>query len=160
MENLSPVILSICGFSLVCLGLITVGAFIALRFTRGGIIFSLFEGLGGIFSNQGDEEELDVENPYKKRVAPTEEELRAKKQSLDFDEAVKKYRGEDVEPSGYIDKSPPETGQNSSFDKSRYGVRDTTGSPGRRLRDRRYRRNAADQEDELFNYEEGEEDIF
>jgi pyruvate/2-oxoglutarate dehydrogenase complex dihydrolipoamide acyltransferase (E2) component len=87
------VLISVCGLSIVCVGLIGVGAVLLLRFTGR----NLFEGVGGLegvvgaLAGVGDE---DVDSDYdrlQRRVIPRKD-LRAEAQSLDFQSTVEKYR--------------------------------------------------------------------
>jgi hypothetical protein len=87
------VLFSVCGISVVCLGLIGVLAVLLLRFTGR----NLFQGVGGLegvvgaLAGVGDDSG-DDDYERLQRKSPQRRDLRAEAQSLDFQSTVEKYR--------------------------------------------------------------------
>src|SRR5690242_14210113 len=88
--NSAPVIFAMCGFGLVCLGLLGVGAFILLRATGSTFIGPILT----LLRRDAHEDVLDDvgEARKPKRATTPNQNFQAKAQSLDFDSAVQKYR--------------------------------------------------------------------
>src|SRR5436190_20975972 len=85
----SPVIIAMCGLSLVCLGLLGVGVFILLRATGNSFVLPLLTFL----RRDAKETRLDDDLESRKTTRTTSgQTYQAKAQSLDFDSAVQKYR--------------------------------------------------------------------
>ena len=163
MGDIGSVILSICGLSVVCLGVIVVGGFVAFRVAGGGTLPDIFDALGGIMGGQEEDDRNTIDTPYQRRGAASSGDMKAKRGSYDFDAAVQRYRGDGEASSstGSHRFSDADSDSDSdSYNKSTYGVRDSSNHAGRSLRDRRSRRDLADKEDELFNYLDGDEDVF
>ncbi len=87
------VLFSVCGISVVCVGVIGVLAVLLLRFTGR----NLFQGVGGLegvvgaLAGVGDDSE-DDDYARLQRKSPQRRDLRAEAQSLDFQSTVDKYR--------------------------------------------------------------------
>lgn len=82
IPEISPLfIFSMCGLSVVCLGVFGVGAYMFFRFTSG----ELFELVGGFWGGGDDNDSLDVPVP---QASSARRDLRARAQSYDFDAAV------------------------------------------------------------------------
>lgn len=103
----SPVVIALCGFSLVCLGLIAVGAFLAIRLTGGAFfqpLMALFGQAAGALSGGDDGDEgSDRSLPRRGQRAAKPQTFEAQAQSLDFDQAVARYR----QQSGGFTAPPP-----------------------------------------------------
>jgi hypothetical protein len=95
--NSAPVIFAMCGFGLVCLGLLGVGAFILLRATGSTFIGPML----ALLRRDAKEDRLDdaLEARKAKRTLPAQS-FQVKAQSLDFDSAVEKYRQQGSPPAG------------------------------------------------------------
>jgi hypothetical protein len=94
MQDPALALVAICGFSVICIGLVAVLALIALRVTGrsiGGLLGG--QGLFGLVdsvSGASDPEESPI-RAGRRRATPAND-LRAKAQSLDFDAAVQRYK--------------------------------------------------------------------
>jgi len=94
MQDPTLALVAICGFSVICVGLVAILGLLALRFTGrsiGGLLGG--EGLSGLVdsvSGASDPEESSL-RANRRRSTPAND-LRARAQSLDFDEAVKRYK--------------------------------------------------------------------
>jgi len=87
MNDISPVLLAVCGILIVALGLILVGGLLMYRFLR----FNIFSmAMGYFMKNQGGELESDPQ------IVPMQRShnLRAKAEALDFDAAVARHSKE------------------------------------------------------------------
>ncbi len=84
MNDVSPVLLAVCGVLIVALGLLIVGGFLMYRFLR----FNIFSmAMGYFMKHQGDSLESDPQ------ILPSQRShnLRAKAESLDFDAAIARH---------------------------------------------------------------------
>jgi hypothetical protein len=151
MGDISPVLIALCGLSVVCLGLIVVGLFMMTRFTGFAILPSVLEVVRGLMSNEEDVDSYERERRHRPVRTAAQQRIGQRPEALDFDAAVERYKQQDPvgPPPDPAIPSADDRGL-SDFNKHPYGVRDTSSSPGRRLRDKRYRRNAQDVDDEIF----------
>lgn len=155
MRDLSPVIAAGCGLAVVCIGLIAIVGFMVVRFTGRSFLGPV---LGTFLGGQDAPEDRPAPTI---RAQSSGKDLRSLAKSLDFDSAVQKYRQQGgvqnpPDPDYTVSPTPPPV---DDFDKSRYGVRDTENSANRMLRDRRYRRNADESQDEVLgSLFDGEDD--
>jgi hypothetical protein len=101
------VLISVCGASIVCVGLIGVLAVLLLRFT-GRNLFASVGGLGGLVTTMAGVGDEDGDDDYERlqRQSPQRRDLRAQAQSLDFQSTVEKYRG--GQPSASAAPRPPQ----------------------------------------------------
>lgn len=84
MNDISPVLLAVCGILIVAVGLMVVGGFLMYRFLR----FNIFKmAMGYFMQHQGDSLESDPQ------IVPMQRShnLRAKAEALDFDAAVARH---------------------------------------------------------------------
>lgn len=147
MQDPALALVAICGFSVICVGLIAVLGFLVLRFTGrtvGGLLGG--GGLHGLFSSLSGADDPDDEPSTlnRRRRTPAATDLRAQAQSLDFDSAVNKYKSQPLRPSTTGTASPFPTAQ--ADPEPRLDPGDTTSS-------RRRRRRGADEDaegDEMF----------
>jgi hypothetical protein len=88
------VLISVCGVSVVCVGLVGVLAVLLLRFT-GRNLFAGVGGLEGMVGSLAGVGDVDGDDQYDRlqRKTPQRRDLRADAQSLDFQSTVEKYRG-------------------------------------------------------------------
>ena len=95
--DIAPVLIAVCGLSVICIGLIVIVGFIIIRFTGGNILLPLVSG----FLNRDDlidditgEDEVDKPKraPARASGRRSPSGLRSKADSLDFDSAVAKYQ--------------------------------------------------------------------
>lgn len=124
--DLGGIGLAICGFSLLCLGLLAVLAVVVLRFT-GTTVMDLMDDLTG-----GGRDEPESVPSERRRNLASGQELRARAQSLDFDEAVRRHGGESSIPSASAYDQADNSTENS-------GLGDAPRSGGLRSRNRRNR---------------------
>jgi hypothetical protein len=102
MQDSNLVVVSVCGLSLICVGLVGVILFLVLRFT--GRTFGDFLGgntIGGAIDSMAGVEP-DTRTARVRAQAqrtPSPGNLRAQADSLDFDAAVAKYRNNPNAPS-------------------------------------------------------------
>ncbi len=104
MQDSSLVLIAVCGLSVVCVGTIAVVALLVVRFT-GRTLGEMIGGLGGFGGVAGalvaaaaDAGDDDVESGIRRerrRTTSASRDLRARAQSLDFNEAVNRYRSGD-----------------------------------------------------------------
>jgi hypothetical protein len=146
MQDPALALVAICGFSVICIGLIVIVGLLALRFTGrtvgdllgGGGITGVINSLSG--ANDPDEDGALINS----RRRPPSSNLRAQAQSLDFDAAVAKYKDQPLRPSS--------TTTNSPFPSVQPGFDDSTELDSTRAGDRKRRKNLKDAEegDDLF----------
>lgn len=160
--DIPPILVAVCLFGLVCAGTTLLGGFFLVRVAGVSILTGILDrGLG---------DDSDAEEPYTTRgslsrttrsASSLQRDMETRAQSLDFDEAINRYRGQGDQSSF------PNTSQNtpsgatsqrvegsSPFDPS---LRNQSGL----RRDRRGRRSLADREDERYDYlDQDDEDIF
>jgi len=87
MNDIGTLLLSVCGLTLACGGLLAVGAFLAVRFLG----FNLL----GILNNAVDEDDDPLmQTPQSRRseAFKRNQPLNAQRESLDFDSAIAYYR--------------------------------------------------------------------
>ncbi len=134
MNDLGSILLSLCGLALVCGGLIAVGAFFVFR--------SAFGQIQDTIADDTDETDF-IDSRRRDWERGGARDLRARRDALDFDSAVQRYR------SGEPPSSPPST--------PRASLNDDLGGELRGDRDSRRWRRKDDQEDELFGGMLGED---
>jgi hypothetical protein len=147
MQDPALALIAICGFSVICIGLLVIVGFLVLRFT-GRTVGDLLGG-GGLtgainsLSGVGDPDEDGPLIERRRRRQPTKGNLRAQAQSLDFDSAVAKYKSQPPQ-SGFVNNNP--------FPPSQPTFEDSTDLSSTRAQDRKRRRRLKDAEegDELF----------
>jgi hypothetical protein len=149
MNDISPILLAVCGILIIALGLIVVGGLLMYRFLR----FNIFRmAMGYFMQHQGDALESDPQ------IAPMQRShnLRAKAEALDFDAALARHSKDPHSPS--TQEAKPQTSAADAFEgfKSADHVPSAngTGASKRRRRDRN--------EDEIFGGmldEDGDGDI-
>jgi hypothetical protein len=102
MQDPALALVAICGFSLICVGLIAVLGFMVLRFTGRSVSGMLGGGgLHGLFSSLSGADDPDDEpsSINRRRRTPAATDLRAQAQSLDFDAAVNQYKNQPLRPT-------------------------------------------------------------
>jgi hypothetical protein len=147
MQDPALALVAICGFSVICIGLIAVLGFLVLRFTGrtvGGMLGG--GGLHGLLGSLSGADDPDTDQSIinRRRRAPAATDLRAQAQSVDFDSAVNKYKSQPLQPKTTGTPSPFPTAQTDL--EPRLDPGDTTSS-------RRRRRRGADEDaegDEMF----------
>lgn len=145
MNDISPVLLAVCGVLIVVLGLMTVGGLLMYRFLR----FNIFSmAMGYFMRHQGDEVES------KPQTAPVQRShnLRAKAEALDFDAAVARH-SKDAQTSPVPRPKATSTDTFEGFKPADYTSR-TNGTSKKRRRD--------GNEDEIFGGmldEDGDGDV-
>jgi hypothetical protein len=145
MNEISPVLLAVCGFLIVALGLIIVGGLLMYRFLR----FNIFSmAMGYFMRHQGDEVEADPQ------IVPVQRShnLRAKAEALDFDAAVARH-SKDTQTSPVSKPKATSADAFEGFKPADYTSR-TNGTSKRRRRD--------GNEDEIFGGmldEDGDGDV-
>ena len=136
--DIGGVLLAICGFSVVCLGLLALAAVVIARFTGRNFVAP--------FLRQDDYEEEILRPTPGRRSVKGRSSLRATRSSLDFDEAIERHRqGEGEKPK--FDSQPPSPRQLGGA--SRFGEQlgsRRTGSQSRKRQDDTY---------EIYDDEEG-----
>ncbi len=155
MQDPALAVIAICGFSVICIGLLVIVGLLVLRFT--GRTVGGFLGEGGISGalnslsgvNDPDEDDALINS---RRRRPPGNNLRAQAQSLDFDSAVQKYKNQPLTPSS--------TAQSSPFPPTQPNFDDSTELDSTRARDRKRRKNLKDAEegDDLFEPFMGDDD--
>ncbi len=112
MQDPALALVAICGFSLICVGLIAVLGFVVLRFTGrtvGGMLGG--GGLSGLLGSLSGADDPDDEpsSINRRRRSTPATDLRAQAQSLDFDAAVNQYKNQPLRPSstGTVNPFPP-----------------------------------------------------
>lgn len=137
--DIGPILVSVCGLSLVCLGTLAVIAFIVMR-TTGVKLWQAFGGLGGVFGviSSGEDDSNDVPSP-RRSGRRSRTDLRARAQSLDFDAAVSRHSENPSAPSAQAAAAPAEREPGTPFSTQR---------PEHR---RRRTRRDEDTEDEVFD---------
>jgi hypothetical protein len=156
MRDLTPVIAAVCGFSVVCIGLIVLGGFMLLRVTGQSFLAPLIAMITGGRDNEGERPE-DRPHVPSVRAQSSGRDLRSLAQSLDFDSAVEKYRrqgGVQNPPDPNYTPSPPPAPLEGT-DPTKYDIR---GTYSRQPNDRYNRRREDEGQDEflggLFNAED------
>jgi hypothetical protein len=149
MNDVSPVLLAVCGFLIVALGLIIVGGLLMYRFLR----FNVFSmAMGYFMRHQGDELESDPQ------ITPIQRShnLRAKAEALDFDAALARHSKEaQVSPAP---ETQPKAGVANPFE----GFKPSDSTSNANGAKRRKRRDSNEKEDEIFGGmldEDGDGDI-
>lgn len=92
MSDLSPVIIALCGLSIICVGLFVIGATLLARFAGINVIAPLLGMVLG-HDTEGDEA-ASQEAPLPRPTSSPSRDLRAKARSLDFDSAVARHQQE------------------------------------------------------------------
>lgn len=144
MQDPALALVAICGFSMICVGLIAVSGFLALRFT-GRTVSDMLGGGGlhGLFSSlSGADDPDDESSRINRRRRTPASNLRAQAQSLDFDAAVNQYKNQPLRPSSTGNPSPFPSAQSET---------DNRPAPDPSLR--RKRRTGSDEDaegDEMF----------
>ncbi|MEO8608174.1 MAG: hypothetical protein ABI690_09850 [Chloroflexota bacterium] len=151
MQDPALAVIAICGFSVICIGLIVIVGFLVFRFTGrsiggllgGGGIPGVINSISG--ANDPDEDEALI-NSRRRRSPGTN--LRAQAQSLDFDSAVAKYKNQ---PLG---SSPTTTPTNSPFPPAQPTLDDSSALDVESRRKRKRRRHSGEDEegDEMFEH--------
>lgn len=136
MDNISPVLLAACGFLVVCLGLVVVGALLMYRLLR----VNIFSMAMGIFMRPSADEPVSAPIVSRKQE---DHDLRAKAQALDFDAAVARYRNDPDTPAAQT-----ETGFQSQKVDDFEGFKPADHIPDNDSTSRRRRRDR--NEDEVF----------
>jgi hypothetical protein len=157
MGDLNSVLITVCGFGVVCCGSLVVGVLLLMRVTGRALLLPVFSTLGGmIFGSGGGGYDTDY-TPRQRRASADQFRARAQTQSggLDFDQAVARYQ-QQAGASPQLSSGQDTTGSQPISDQSTqlnppdppslrggspYGVRTASHSPGRRLRDGRFDRN-------------------
>lgn len=165
-NDLPLILLSVCGFATVCIGLIVVVGLLLIRFTGSSFLLPLVNAFTGRGDESGDDDE--GYRPTPARRAPTANDLRARAQSLDFDSAVQKYQRSDQPQTNLPPAStnpipgsavvPPNT-LPLDDPTSRYSLRNRSASDRRSSPEDRERRRRADEgEDILSGFLSSDED--
>lgn len=149
MQDPALALVAICGFSVICIGLIAVLGFLLLRFTGrtvGGFLGG--GGLHGLFSSLSGADDPDDEptSINRRRRTPVATDLRAQAQSLDFDAAVNQYKSQP------LNQSPTTTGTPNPFPPIQPQSLNTP-DPDSATSSRRRRRRGSDEDaegDEMF----------
>jgi hypothetical protein len=154
MQDPALALVAICGFSVVCIGLIVIVGLLVLRFT--GRTLGGFLGEGGItgaLNSLSGANDPDDDDPIsnRRRRSPTTN-LRAKAQSLDFDAAVARYKDQPMRPSSPVTNSPFPPVQPTADDSTETDVTNA------RDRKRRKRIQDAEEGDDLFEPFMGDDD--
>jgi len=149
MQDPALAVIAICGFSVICIGLIVIVGLLVLRFTGrtvggllgGGGIPGVINSLSG--ANDPDEDAALINN---RRRRPPGNNLRAQAQSLDFDSAGQKYKNQPLTPSS--------TAQSSPFPPTQTPFDDSAELDAKARRKRKRRRGSEDNEegDEMFEH--------
>jgi hypothetical protein len=95
--DIAPVLIAVCGLSVICIGVIVIVGFIIIRFTGGNILLPLVSGFlnrDDIIDNITGDDEIDKPKRTPARASGRRSPggLRSKADSLDFDSAVAKYQ--------------------------------------------------------------------
>jgi hypothetical protein len=150
MNDLAPVIAAVCGFAVVCVGLVLVGGFLLIRLGGKTLLGPV---LGNFLGGRGEEEAIE-DRPYVSQRASsqaTARDLRTLAQSLDFDAAVQKYRqqggvsAQNTPDPNYTPSPPP--ANLDDFDPDKYDIR---GTYSRQPNTRPARRRADESQDEML----------
>lgn len=119
MQDPALALVAICGFSMICIGLIAVLGFLVLRFT--GRTLGGFLGGSGLYglvdsvTGASDPEESSMVRDRRRSPATN---LRAQAQSLDFDAAVNQYKNQPLQPSSAPMPSPFPPAQPADDDRT------------------------------------------
>jgi hypothetical protein len=149
MQDPALALIAICGFSVICIGLIVIVGLLVLRFTGrtvGGLLGG--GGITGVINSMSGANDPDEDGDLisSRRRKPPSSNLRAQAQSLDFDSAVQKYKNQPLTPSSTIQSSP--------FPPTRTPFEDSTelDTTSRRKRKRRRKDGDDDEGDEMFEH--------
>jgi hypothetical protein len=156
MSDINNVLMTVCGFGVVCCGSLVVGVLLLMRVTGRALLLPVFSSIGGlIFGSGGGGYDTDY-TPRRQRASTDQFRARAQTPAggLDFDQAVARYQqqtgaspqlspGPDTQSSQTVGDQPTQLSPLNppSLSGSPYGVRTASHSPGRRLRDGRFDRN-------------------
>jgi hypothetical protein len=147
MQDPALALIAICGFSVICIGLVVIVGLLVLRFTGrtvggllgGGGITGVINSMSG--ANDPDEDAALINS---RRRRPPGNNLRAQAQSLDFDSAVQKYKNQPLTPSS--------TAQSSPFPPAQPNFDDSTELDTTSRRKRRRGGGDDDEGDEMFEH--------
>ncbi|NWG16238.1 MAG: hypothetical protein HXY41_06340 [Chloroflexi bacterium] len=138
MQDISPVLIAICGLLFVGFGLLAVIAFLVVK-TTGKTLLEAFGDIGGVFAALGGGTDDEVDSSLPRRAPRRARDLRARARSLDFDSAVARQADR---PSGQ--SAPPRPASGSLNEDDLPSLRSYRPSTGRRHRD------SSDEDPDIF----------
>ncbi len=145
MNDVGTLLLSACGLTLACGGLLAVGAFLTVRFVGFNLV--------GILNRAVDEDDdplLQTPQPRRSEVFRRSQPLNARREALDFDSAVEYYRRQANKGQAV---PPPSAQSTPDIDAERYVP--PQGDPFDRYRQQLRRR---DKEDDFYGMMNADDD--